>query len=307
MVGGGPAGLYAAFYAGLRGLSVRLLEARPEPGGQLMALYPERLVYDVPAAPATPAAEIVGRLLTQLEPLGTDIRLGELALSLEADGDGWIVGGRHGRYRAGAVIVAAGLGALLPRQDDWPSPSEERGTGQHGIGQRVWVQGGVPQATRAALELSRAGTRVTLSHSRALLRGTPAQLAELEGRRREGRIELVAPAPASFTPTPAPDWALRLGGYRPDLSPLQDWPLGWRGEYVAAGPGGSTRLPGVYVAGDVVADDTAGDSLPGFRLISLALAQAAVCANHAARHVRPGLRLRPGHSSEHAPPGVRRD
>ncbi|MGI8747895.1 MAG: NAD(P)/FAD-dependent oxidoreductase [Deinococcus sp.] len=302
MVGGGPAGLYAAFYAGLRGLSVRLLEARPEPGGQLMALYPERLVYDVPAAPATPAAEIVGRLLSQLEPLGTDIRLGELALSLEADGDGWTGGGRHGRYRAGAVIVAAGLGALLPRQDDWPSLDAPPAAGQH-----LWVQGGVPQATRAALELRAAGARVTLSHSRALLRGTPAQLTELEGLRREGRIELVAPAPAGFTPTPAPDQVLRLGGYRPNLSPLKGWPLGWQGEYVAAGANGSTRLPGVYVAGDVVAYDANGDGRPGFRLISLAFAQAALCANHAARHVRPELRLRPGHSSEHAPPGVRRD
>ena len=113
IVGGGPAGLYAAFYAALRGLSVRLLEVRPELGGQLSALYPDRRVYDVPASPAAYAGKVVERLVQQLAPFEIDYQLGEVARTLEPGGDGWMISTDQVRYPAGAVILAAGLGALL--------------------------------------------------------------------------------------------------------------------------------------------------------------------------------------------------
>lgn len=295
IVGGGPAGLYAAFYAALRGLSVRLLEARPELGGQLSALYPDRRVYDVPASPAAYASEVVQRLVRQLDPFDIDFRLGETARTLQPDGAGWVVGTGAARYRAGAVIVAAGLGALHPRpasgpglHTDWPTPGLHRPA-------TAWVQGGVPQATRAALELAEAGTQVTLSHRRALFRGTPEQLARLEQLRQAGQVTVRAPAGPDLS-VPA-DAAWQLGGYLPDLSPVQGWALGWQGEYVSADVSGQTQLPGVYVAGDV--------SLAGsdFKLISVGFAQAAVCANHAAHFLKPDLNIRPGHSSDRRLPG----
>lgn len=291
VVGGGPAGLYAAFYVALRGLSVRIIEARPELGGQLSALYPDRRVYDVPASPAALAGQIVEGLVRQLAPFRPDLRLGEVARTLTPDGHGWTVGTDAGQYPAGAVVLAAGLGALLPRpaalasaHTDWPP------TAGQPVPASAWVQGGVPQATRAALELAAAGTLVTLSHRRALFRGTPEQLARLEVERQAGRIVVEAPAPAEFHAESEAIW--QLNGYLPDLTPLQGWPLDWRGEYVPAGPDGQTRLPGVYVAGDL--------SLAGgdFKLIAVAFAQAALCANHAAHFVRPELRVRPGHSSD---------
>ncbi len=296
IVGGGPAGLYAAFYAALRGLSVRILEARPEPGGQLAALYPDRLVYDVPAAPAAYAGQIVARLVQQLEPFSVDLRLGEVARTLEQGGAGWTVGTEHSRYQAGAVILAAGLGALLPRaatqpgaQSDWPPllplPKPES----------AWVMGGVPQATRTALELADGGTLVTLSHRRALFRGTPEQLQRLEAHRRAGTIVVQAPAAPDFSLQADALW--HLNGYLPDLSTVQSWPLGWQGEYVPADASGRTCLPGVYVAGDL--------SLAGgdFKLIALAFAQAALCANHAAHFLNPEVKVRPGHSSDRRLPG----
>ena len=290
IVGGGPAGLYAAFYAALRGLSVRLIEARPELGGQLSALYPDRRVYDVPASPAAYAGEIVAGLVQQLAPFDIGVRLGEVVRTLEPDGSGWQVGTDRHTYRAGAVILAAGMGALLPRaatvpgaQTDWPAPGMA-------IPRRTWVIGGVPQATQAALDLAAAGSRVTLSHRRALFRGTPGQLEELDRLRQAGQIEVHAPADADFLPATEAVW--QLNGYLPDLSPLQGWPLAWQGEYVPTDASGQACLPGVYVAGDLSLAD--GD----FKLIALAFAQAALCANHAAHHVRPELKVKPGHSSD---------
>lgn len=290
VIGGGPAGLYAAFYAALRGLSVRILEARPELGGQLAALYPDRRVYDVPASPAAYAGEVVERLVQQLKPFEIDVRLGEVARTLEPDGGGWMVGTDQARYPAGAVILAAGLGALLPRpagipkvHTDWPTPGVP-------VPKSAWVQGGVPQATRAALELAEQGTRVTLSHRRALFRGTPGQLRRLEEFRQSGQVTVHAPAAPDLRVQADAAW--HLGGYLHDLSPVLGWPLDWQGEYVPADASGQTCLPGVYVAGDLSA--AGGD----FKLISVGFAQAAMCANHAAHFLRPELKVRPGHSSD---------
>jgi ferredoxin/flavodoxin---NADP+ reductase len=290
IIGGGPAGLYAAFYAALRGLSVRLLEARPELGGQLTALYPDRRVYDVPTSPAAYASEVVQRLVQQLGPFDIDYRLGELARTLKPGEPGWQVGTDTANYRAGAVILAAGMGALVPRpasvpglHTDWPTPELQ-------LPKTAWVQGGVPQATHAALELAEQGTHVTLSHRRALFRGTPGQLERLEQFRQAGQISVQAPADADFSVAAEATW--QLNGYLPDLSPVLGWPLGWQGEYVPADASGQTSLPGVYVAGDL--SFAGGD----FKLISVGFAQAAMCANHAAHHVRPDLRVKPGHSSD---------
>ncbi len=311
VIGGGPAGLHAAFYAGWRGLSVRVLEARGELGGQLAALYPDKRVYDVPGLPATRAAEVVAHLQRQLDGLDVDLRVHTLARTLERAGTGWQVGTAVGAFTAGAVILAAGLGALLPREARIPGAdlhpdvrTDLPGPGTLG-GRRVLVVGGVPQATRAAHELTAAGARVTLTHRRAGFRGDPAALARLDHLQERGRLTVHAPAVVQrLTPQGAvlqvdgqeqtieADTVLVLNGYLPDLSPVQTWPLDWAGEYVPDGPGGRTALEGVYVVGDVAQSGT------DFKLISLAFAQAAVAANHAAHHVQPGLKVRPGHSSE---------
>ncbi|QFP76632.1 NAD(P)/FAD-dependent oxidoreductase [Deinococcus sp. AJ005] len=311
IIGAGPAGLHAAFYAAWRGLKVRVLEARGEVGGQLSALYPDKRVYDVPGLPGARAAELVAHLLRQLDGLDVDMSVNRVARELEKVDDGWRVSTDGDTFTAGAVILAAGLGALLPRaarvpgadshpdvQTDLPDPAGLNG-------RRVLIVGGVPQAARAALELSEAGADVTLTHSRALFRGNPMTLEKLEAARTSGGFEILAPARLlRLTPQGAElemdgtarsikaDTVLILGGYLPDLCPIGAWPLDWHGEYVPDAPGGRTVLEGVYVVGDLA--QSGGD----FKLISVAFAQAAIAANHAAHHVRPELRVRPGHSSE---------
>ena len=311
VIGAGPAGLHAAFYAAWRGLSVRVLEARPEVGGQLGALYPDKRLYDVPGLPGARAAEVVEHLRRQLDGLDAEVRVNTVARGLERAGSGWRVGTDQGSFTAGAVILAAGLGALRPRAarvpgvDSHPDVRTELPQPTALGGRRVLIVGGVPQAARAALDLLKAGATVTLTHSRALFRGDPTTLARLETARAAGQLEILAPARLlELTPhgaelevgnerrTVGADTVLILGGYLPDLSPVQAWPLDWRGEYVPDGPGGRTALEGVWAVGDVA--QSGGE----FKLISLAFAQAAVAANHAAHHVRPELRVRPGHSSE---------
>ncbi|MFC4425614.1 NAD(P)/FAD-dependent oxidoreductase [Deinococcus navajonensis] len=312
VVGGGPAGLHAAFYAGWRGLRVLLLEARLELGGQAQALYPDKAVYDVPGLPRQNASALVAALVAQLSGLPVEVHSSTVARHLRRTDQGWLIEAEDGRqFSASAVILAAGLGALRPREarvpglEAHPDVRTELPEPASLAGRQVLVVGGVPQATRAAVELAQARAQVTLTHRRTGFRGAPAELEVLESLRQGGRLQVLAPASLdALTPQGAAltmngsavqvpaETVLLMGGYLPDLSPVLDWPLGWDGEYVPDGPGGQSALSGVFVAGDVAR--SGGD----FKLISVAFAQAAVAANHAVHHVRPDLKVRPGHSSE---------
>ncbi len=290
---------------------MRVIEARPEIGGQLSALYPEKYVYDAPGFVQVRAGQLVQDLTGQLARFSPAWQLGEVASGLEQCGGRWQVTTDKGAYTAGAVILAAGIGALRPRQPSVPGIEEFPDVradfvDTHNVpGKNVLVFGGVPQATQAALALQNAGARVTLVHKRALFRGTPGQLdrlGELSGR---GEVQVLAPVELSrLLPDGAElvvrgesrliecDTAYLLNGYLPDLAPLGEWGLMWQGEYIFAGGGQMTNLPGVFVAGDL--SSSGGD----LKLLAQGFAEAAVAANHAAHFVRPDLRVRPGHSSD---------
>nr|MBA3573255.1 NAD(P)-binding protein [Pyrinomonadaceae bacterium] len=70
IIGGGPTGLFALFYAGMRGVTARLVDALPEPGGQLAALYPEKYIFDVGGFPKILAKDLVKGLLEQASQFG---------------------------------------------------------------------------------------------------------------------------------------------------------------------------------------------------------------------------------------------
>src|ERR1700737_2524418 len=65
VIGGGPTGLFALFYAGMRGAKAKIIDALPELGGQLYALYPEKYVYDMPGYPAIIAQDLVNQCIEQ--------------------------------------------------------------------------------------------------------------------------------------------------------------------------------------------------------------------------------------------------
>ena len=65
ILGAGPAGLAAAYYAGHRHASVRIVESLEGVGGQLVALYPEKHMGDVAGFPSVVAHELAARLAEQ--------------------------------------------------------------------------------------------------------------------------------------------------------------------------------------------------------------------------------------------------
>jgi thioredoxin reductase (NADPH) len=136
IIGGGPVGLFAAFYAGLRQMSTKVIDSLEELGGQLTALYPEKFVFDVAGFPKVYARDLAKNLIEQAMEYRPTISLGETVKTLtllktveEAAAEppeiqGAIAEGAR-VYRIGSdrsvhytrtLIIAAGAGAFAPRK-----------------------------------------------------------------------------------------------------------------------------------------------------------------------------------------------
>ena len=87
IVGGGPVGLFAAFYAHLRQAKVQIIDSLPQLGGQPAILYPEKQILDVPGFPNLTGEELTNRLLEQLEGFETPVHLNETVLEIEKEDD----------------------------------------------------------------------------------------------------------------------------------------------------------------------------------------------------------------------------
>jgi len=90
IIGGGPSGLFAAFYAGLRASRTKIIDSLGELGGQLGALYPDKYIYDLPGFPRVQAREFVQRLVTQAMSFSPTLCLKEKVAGLRRRDDGII-------------------------------------------------------------------------------------------------------------------------------------------------------------------------------------------------------------------------
>jgi ferredoxin/flavodoxin---NADP+ reductase len=319
IIGAGPVGLYAAYYAGFRGLSTAIVDSLPEAGGQVSAMYPEKPIYDVAGFPAIRGRDLVVSLMRQAAPFGPAFLLGQRAQTLARDAGGVLrVGTDAGaQIHCRAVIISGGIGTftprLLPAGADWVG---------HGVvyfvpslgaheGQDVVVVGGGDSACDWALSLEPIARSVTLVHRRATFRAhertvehllassveviTDAEVTKLTGENAVQSAEITRKDGTAVTrPTQAVVAAL---GFIANLGPIRDWGLEIvSNRYVAVDTTMATTIPGVYAAGDIT------DYRGKVRLISVGFGEAATAVNNAAASIDPGTQLFPGHSSDAAAP-----
>ncbi|MFL6094374.1 MAG: NAD(P)/FAD-dependent oxidoreductase, partial [Blastococcus sp.] len=194
VVGAGPAGLYAAYYAGFRGLRTAIVDSLPEPGGQVTALYPEKMVYDVAGFPGIKGRDLVAGLVEQAARFDPVYVLGEQAehLTNEAGhrpraGDRLVVTTDKGtRIGTGAVVITGGIGTFTPRP--LPGGAQWEGRGLTYVvkelaahaGQDVVIVGGGDSAVDWALALDGLAASVTLVHRRKHFRAHAASVADME-------------------------------------------------------------------------------------------------------------------------------
>src|SRR5262245_38237746 len=131
IIGGGPTGLFGAFYAGVRQGSCRIIDSLPELGGQLTALYPEKDIFDVGGFPKILAKDLAKNLIEQGLQFGADVVLDEDVRTLERDGELFRLVGRTGTYLTKTVLIAGGKGAFEPRHLEVPGYDELLHKGVH--------------------------------------------------------------------------------------------------------------------------------------------------------------------------------
>ncbi|GAA1918772.1 NAD(P)/FAD-dependent oxidoreductase [Nocardioides hwasunensis] len=313
IIGAGPTGLFSAYYAGFRGMSVAVVDSLPELGGQITAMYPEKAILDVAGFPSVKGRDLVEGLVEQAATAAPTYLLDRTATTLEHGEDEVVVTLDDGvRVTAKAVLITSGIGKFSPR----PLPAGEGWVGR-GMeffvpsfapyaGKDVVVVGGGDSAFDWAQHLEPVAASVTLVHRRDAFRAhertvaavrdssveiiTRAQVTELRG---EPHLEEVEISVDDEEPRTIKAQALVAAlGFIADLGAIQQWGLETSKRHVVVDPSMRTNLPRVFAAGDIT-------DYPGkVRLIAVGFGEAATAVNNAAVVIDPSTHVFPGHSSE---------
>ncbi|MBI4185102.1 MAG: NAD(P)/FAD-dependent oxidoreductase [Proteobacteria bacterium] len=315
IIGAGPVGLFAVFECGMLGMRCRVIDVLEAAGGQCLALYPEKPIYDIPGIPRILAGELIERLLAQIAPFRPVFHLGERAegFARAADGRLAVTTSKGTAIAARALIVAAGVGAFGPNRPPLPGIEAFEETSVFYLvrrredlrGRRVVIAGGGDSAVDWALSLAEVAARVMVVHRRLKFRAAPESAERLRRLAEEGAIELVIPyqlhaiegaegrlsAVIVRTLEGAErrleaDVLLPFFGLSMQLGPIAEWGLNLERNHVAVDPGTcATSLAGVFAIGDIAA-------YPGkLKLILTGFAEAATAAHAIHPLVFPGEAL----------------
>ncbi|HLT19641.1 MAG TPA: NAD(P)/FAD-dependent oxidoreductase [Thermomicrobiales bacterium] len=318
IIGGGPVGLFAAFYAGMRGASTIIADSLEELGGELMAIYPEKYIYDIAGFPAVLAKDYVEPAIEQALSMGAEVTLRTEVTGLTRDDDENLIylDTTRGRIVARTVIICAGIGAFEPKRLEVEGIERfEGGKGVHYFAKRiedfrdkrVLIVGGGDSAVDWAVTLGPIAKHVTLIHRskfrahehtvKQLLDGPadvffPGYVATaVHGDERLEAVTYQNTETGEETTIEVDEMICAIG-FKADLGPLKTWGLETeRNQIVVDKITMQTNIPGVFGAGDIV-------TYPAkFRLIATGVAEAVTAVNHAVIHYNPDARLDPGHST----------
>ncbi|MEU3191609.1 NAD(P)/FAD-dependent oxidoreductase [Streptomyces sp. NPDC006992] len=314
VVGAGPAGLFATFCAGFRGLSVAVMDALPELGGQVSAMYPEKAIFDIAGLPAVAGRDLVSGLTEQAMTARPHLLLEHTAQALAyEDGQPVVHSDKGVSVRASAVVITGGIGAFSPRP--LPGCTEHAGRGLayfvtdlDDLADRdVLVVGGGDSAFDWALAATGRARSVTLVHRRDTFRAhratvdkvlasdvqvcTRTQVASLHPG-PDGQVETAELRGPEGSRQIKAQRVIAALGFTANLGPLEAWGMELDGRHIAVDSRMATNLPRVFAAGDITA-------YPGkVRLIAVGFGEAATAVNNAATILDPATDLFPGHSTD---------
>ena len=321
IVGAGPVGLYGAYYAGVRGLSVAVVDSLSQVGGQVTAMYPEKDIYDIAALPVVSGRDLISGLVAQAGQYDPTYLLGQEAQALAREGDRMVVSTSDGTtVVCGAVIVTGGIGTFTPR----PLPAGEDFLGRgldyfvpskdDYVGKDVLVVGGGDSAIDWCLMLEPVASSVTLVHRRQAFRAHAAsveqvmsstvevvldgQVVALEGGTSVEKAQ-VSVKGEDVARSVSCQRVVAALGFTANLGPLREWGVELHdNRHLVVDSTMATNVPGVFAAGDIT------DYRGKVRLIAVGFGEVATAVNNAAVHIDPEAQLFPGHSTDvpHAVP-----
>jgi thioredoxin reductase (NADPH) len=324
IIGGGPTGLFALFYAGMRGVSAQIVDALPDLGGQLTALYPEKFIFDVAGFPKILAKDLVRALAEQTAQFQQPVHLGHRVISLEEDGGHFVLVTEKDRFPTRSIVIAAGIGAFSPRRLPQPCAAPWYGRGIYDVvtdpeafrGKRVLIIGGGDSAFDWGTQLLGRATHVSLAHRSDRFRAHGATISQFQAAVESGGAALFTfhelqdvlckTEPERFTHVMLRDVKTKIAreveidvilpmlGFVSDMGVIAEWGLRLEKDEIVVNSTMETGRPGLYAAGDVT-------TYPGkLKLIATGFGEAATAVNQAVHWIYPEKKVAPGHSSNMA-------
>lgn len=320
VIGGGPIGIFTAFYAGMRHASAKIIEAMPQLGGQLSALYPEKYIYDVAGFPKIRAQELIDSLKEQAKQFDPAIVLEQEVQNVEKvvkDGEEvfQLTTNKQVHYSK-SVIITAGVGAFQPRRIEVEGSEQYEGKNLHYFvddlnvfaGEKVLVNGGGDSALDWALMLEGICEKVTLVHRRNEFRAhehsvellkkssidirTPYTISDLTGDGEKISKVTISEVRGDNSETIDVDSVVVNFGFISALGPIKDWGLEIDKNCIVVNSKMETNIPGIFAAGDICTYDGK------MKLIAAGFGEAPTAVNSAKTYADPeGTAKAHGHSS----------
>ncbi|WP_100405299.1 NAD(P)/FAD-dependent oxidoreductase [Bacillus solitudinis] len=316
IIGGGPTGLFAAFYAGMRQAKVKIIESMPQLGGQLSALYPEKYIYDVAGFPKVKAQELVDSLTEQANQFNPTIVLEQSVKELtKQEDESFIIETDKESHYTKAIIITAGAGAFQPRRLEVDGSKTYEGKNLHYFVQdlsifkdkKVLICGGGDSALDWSLMIEPIAKEVTLIHRRDKFRAhehsvnllqqssvnvlTPFEITELHGDEENINQVTISEIKSDTTKTLDIDAVIVNFGFVSSLGPIKEWGLEIEKNSIIVNTKMETNVKGIYAAGDVCSYEGK------VKLIATGFGEAPTAVNNAKAYIDPKARLHPGHST----------
>lgn len=317
IIGGGPVGMFAAFYAGLRDTKTILIESLATLGGQVTALYPDKRLLDVAGFAGVTGRDLITRLDEQMRVFPVEVALETTVIDVVKEVDDFLVTTNTGQLRAKTVIVATGKGAFKPRALAVEGVDDLVGRGVHYfvadkdyfVGRDVMIAGGGDSAVDMALMLDEVTKSTRILHRReqfraleqsvkalqtsAIIQDTPKKITALTPQ-ADGKlqIELAHVKDAQQQEQLLVDDLIVNYGFISENKTVQNWtvqPATERFVYVTDQTM-ATDIPGLFAIGDASYYPGKAD------LIAVGFGEAPTAVNAAIRLFDPD-RGGPGHSS----------
>ena len=321
IIGGGPTGLFALFYAGMRGATAQIVDALPEAGGQLAALYPEKYIFDVAGFPKVLAKDLVRSLSEQASQFHQPMHLGQRVTGLDERDGHFLLRTETGGFPTKTIVIAAGIGAFSPRRLPQACAEPWYDNGIYDVvtdprefaGKRVVIIGGGDTAFDWATQLAGIATHVSLVHRSDRFRAHGATVSQFEADVANGRASrfvfheiadvrcasgsdtfshiVLRDVKAKTTTEILADVVLPMLGFVSDIGPIADWGLSFEKNEIVVSQLMETGRTGIWAAGDVT-------TYPGkLKLIACGFGEAAIAVNQAVHWIYPEKKVSPGHSS----------
>ena len=322
IVGAGPVGLFASFYAGMRGLNAVLLETRDEVGGALTAIYPEKYIYDMVGFPKILAKDLINNLYVQSSHFDNEIRYNAQVIDIVKNDDEVfeLTIANGDLLYSKTVLITTGMGAFTPRKlpamKGFERYEEQENSGikylikekEKYYGQKVIIAGGGNSALDWAHDFDGNSESVSLVHRMPDWQAHEDSITKLPksrinvyqpwqfvGANDGDKLEhvVIEHMETKEQKTLEADLLIVNIGFLPSKTTFSKLPIKLKGGAVIVEPSSleSPDVPGIFAAGDSATFEGK------LKLICVGSAEAAIAVNHAAKKIDSTVSLKPQFSS----------